>query len=191
MCKACSACNFCVFLSCGESSCANRPWSLQGWELRQEDIWKDKINQPFPNYCQNLCLILIKLVWREEEMAYLYLILRFCSNRTSTLTWLDVAIITDNSSPAGVYGEVAGLSFSLTLPLQQFLFLPHFLPVSQQKHSVLQHKIPGNQIKTACRTLTRFRHVEFDMFQICFKRNLGNMQYQPSVSLIMKIFFFC
>lgn len=120
----------------------------------------------------------------EKEIIYLCPILRCCSHQTSRLTWLDVAIIADNSSPAGVYGEVAGLSFSLTLPLQQLLLLPHLLPVSQEKHSVLQHKVPGNHMKTACRTSTLallqaclILYVTSFLQTFSVPETAGNMQY--------------
>lgn len=61
-----------------------------------------------------------------------------------TLTRLDVAIVTDDPSPASVNGQVAGVPLSLALSLQQLLFLPHLLPVPQKKHSVLQHKVPDD-----------------------------------------------
>lgn len=59
-------------------------------------------------------------------------------------TGLDVAIITDDSSPARIYGQAAGIPLSLALSLQKFLFLPHLLPVPQEKYPVLQHKVPND-----------------------------------------------
>lgn len=69
--------------------------------------------------------------------------------RPPALTRLDVAVVPDDSSPAGVHGQAAAVPLPLALPLQQLLLLPHLLPVPQEKHTVLQHKVPAGEEKDA------------------------------------------
>lgn len=130
MCQTCSACNFCILLSCRKSACAHRAWRLQRWELSQKYIWKKQHT-----------MLIVQNVHEDSKQNNdkLEIKLMNCAH-----TWLDVAVVADDSSPACVKRQstVLPLSLSVSLSLQKFLFLPHLLPIPQQKHSMFQHKVP-------------------------------------------------
>lgn len=81
------------------------------------------------------------------------------------LTGLNVAVISDDSAPACVDGEAAGVSLSLTFSLQQFLLFPHLFPVPQEKYSVLQHKVPESRE-------VQEKNIMFNTFNFQYKMEL-------------------
>lgn len=136
---------------CRAENCVRNTSGKRTQKIMHQDLFSDPFSSAFTY---------IKYIFSNFIHMFTFSNLFPSQLLVCTLTWLDVAIVTDDPSPASVYGQVAGVPLSLALSLQQLLFLPHLLPVPQKKHSMLQHKVPDDGRKY----VNKDRYREFFLF---------------------------